>query len=299
MNYVIFILGATATGKTNLAIELTKHLPCELISVDSALIYKDMDIGTAKPDFFHHLINILDPKQSYSAANFRSDCLALIAQILAKGKVPILVGGTFLYFKALLNNLAELPNADENIRIHLNQQLQTKGLNFLYDELKKIDHISARKINPNDTQRILRALEVFYATNKPLSYHLAQQAHYVFPHHVMQFGLNIERNKLHQRIATRFNHMLEQGFVDEVSNLYNRGDLNATMPSMRAVGYRQMWQYLAGEISFHDACEKSIIATRKLAKRQCTWLNSWNNVHHLNHNDSYVDQVLNYIKHNC
>jgi len=296
MDYVIFILGATATGKTNLAIELTKYLSCELISVDSALVYKGMDIGTGKPSFKHHLIDILEPNQNYSAASFRADSLELIKQILAKGKIPILVGGTFLYFKALLNNLADLPNANEQIRYELNQQLQLKGLNFLHHKLEQIDPISALKIHAHDKQRIMRALEVFYLTGKPLSLHLAEQFCYKFPYKVIQFGLNIERSELHKRIAVRFKQMLELGFVDEVVKLYNRGDLNDDMPAIRAVGYRQIWQYLAARCSYAEACEKAIIATRQLAKRQCTWLSSWDNVINLNGKVSSSENAIKIIK---
>jgi len=297
LQQVIFILGPTAVGKTDLAVNLTQHLPCELISVDSALIYRQMDIGTGKPQFFHHLIDICEPYESYSAANFRHDALNLIKQIHARGNVPVLVGGTFLYFKALLHNLADLPKSCKQIRQQLQTKLAKNGINALHQELATIDAVSAAKIHSNDTQRILRALEVFYVSGKPLSYYLERERDYQFPYQLVQFGVTCERSFLHEKIAKRFMLMLEQGFLSEAEQLYHRGDLTAEMPSMRAVGYRQFWQYLAGEISFDEACERAIIATRQLAKRQFTWLRSWQNVHYLDSSQTNnLDRLLSVLK---
>jgi len=291
----IFIMGATATGKTDLAIALTKILPCELISVDSALIYQGMNIGTAKPKFFHHLIDICDPAQSYSAVNFRNDALAKMAQITKQGKIPVLVGGTFLYFKTLLNNVADLPNADLDLRAKLKTQMQANGVHFLHQQLQQIDAQTAAKLHQNDSQRIMRALEVFYLTSKPLSAHFKEQQASTLPYQIVQFGLTCERQILRHKIAMRFAQMLTQGFVAEVEGLYKRGDLAQDMPSMRAVGYRQLWQYLAGEISFKDACERAVIATCQLAKRQDTWLKSWQNVILIDNSSVNLAQNLTFL----
>ncbi|MGQ0286071.1 tRNA (adenosine(37)-N6)-dimethylallyltransferase MiaA [Pasteurellaceae bacterium 22721_9_1] len=277
----IFLMGPTASGKTDLAIKLSQMLPIEVISVDSALIYKGMDIGTAKPSkeeqalVPHRLIDILDPAESYSAMNFRQDALTEMADISAKGKVPLLVGGTMLYYKALLEGLSPLPNADENIRAEIEQKAAQLGWPALHQKLAKIDPISAQRINPNDSQRINRALEVFYITGKSLT-ELTEQKGEALPYNILQFAIAPEdRSILHQRIEQRFHLMIEQGFQAEVEKLYARGDLNLNLPSIRCVGYRQMWEHLQGDYNLDEAIYRGICATRQLAKRQITWLRGW------------------------
>ncbi len=283
----IFLMGPTASGKTGLAIELTKHLPVEIISVDSALIYKGMDIGTAKPTAEelaiapHRLIDILDPALSYSAADFRSDALSEMADIVAKGKIPLLVGGTMLYFKALLDGLSPLPAADPNIRAEIEKEAQQKGWQALHEKLCQLDPVSGARIHPNDPQRLSRALEVFLISGKTLT-ELTENKGQALPYQVQQFAIVPERNELHQRIEQRFHQMMAQGFENEVEQLYQRGDLSSDLPSIRCVGYRQIWDYLSGETSRDEAIYRGICATRQLAKRQITWLRSWNNLTLLN-----------------
>ncbi|MDX3773122.1 tRNA (adenosine(37)-N6)-dimethylallyltransferase MiaA [Chromatiaceae bacterium AAb-1] len=278
---VIFIMGPTASGKTALAVELLKHMPAELISVDSALIYRGMDIGTAKPGSDeltlapHYLIDILDPSQAYSAADFRQDALQLIEQIQQRGRIPILVGGTMLYFKALLEGISPLPEADAAIRQQLEQEASRDGWAAMHRQLAQIDPVSARRIHPNDPQRINRALEVYRISGKTLTELTADKGE-PFPYKVHQFAIApSERTVLHQRIADRFQLMLDAGFEDEVRLLKNRIDLHADLPSIRCVGYRQMWDYLEGVTSYEQMKERGIAATRQLAKRQLTWLRSW------------------------
>lgn len=282
---VVFLMGPTASGKTQLAIELFQTGKFEIISVDSAMIYTQMDIGSAKPSDKelvlapHHLIDFVDPKQSYSAAQFRHDAKALIKEIHQRGKVPLLTGGTMLYFKALKDGLAQLPQADEQVRNALKVQLEQQGIEALHQRLQQIDPITAERLHSNDTQRILRALEVFELSHKPLSTWHAEQALKGLPNPLLSIALAPQdRSILHQRIATRFNQMIEQGLLDEVANLYYRGDLSLDNPSMKSVGYRQIWQYMEGELKLSEAIEKSIIATRQLAKRQLTWLRRWPNI---------------------
>lgn len=277
----IFLMGPTASGKTDLAIQLRAELPVEVISVDSALIYKGMDIGTAKPSKEelalapHRLIDILDPRESYSAMNFRADALREMAEITAQGKIPLLVGGTMLYYKALMDGLSPLPSADENIRAEIEQKAAEQGWAALHAELAKIDPISAERINPNDSQRISRALEVFYITGKTLTELTAQQGESL-PYNVLQFAIAPQdRQILHERIAQRFHKMIELGFQQEVEKLYARGDLNLNLPSIRCVGYRQMWEYLQGDYDHEEMVFRGICATRQLAKRQITWLRGW------------------------
>ncbi|WP_439238447.1 tRNA (adenosine(37)-N6)-dimethylallyltransferase MiaA [Lonepinella sp. BR2919] len=277
----IFLMGPTASGKTDLAIRLYQTLPVEIISVDSALIYKGMDIGTAKPSAAelnlapHRLIDILDPAESYSAMNFRTDALREMAEITHKGKIPLLVGGTMLYYKALLEGLSPLPNADENIRQEIENKAEQRGWTSLHKELAQIDPISAQRINPNDSQRINRALEVFYLTGKSLT-ELTEQKGESLPYHLLQFAIAPEdRGILHQRIEQRFHNMIKQGFQEEVEKLYARSDLNIHLPSIRCVGYRQMWEYLRGDYDLNEAIYRGICATRQLAKRQITWLRGW------------------------
>lgn len=297
--YAIALMGPTASGKTDLAIELSERLNGEIISVDSALIYRGMDIGTAKPDrdtlqrYPHHLVDICDPAESYSAGQFCKDALNVIESILAKGKVPILVGGTMMYFKSLLRGIAVLPQADENIRAQILAEAAQEGWLKLHQQLQQIDAESAAKINPNDQQRIQRALEVFHLTGKPLSQLLAEQAAVSLPCQFHSFALMTDdRAWLHQRIALRFDLMLKQGFEQEVLALYQRGDLHVDMPSIRCVGYRQMWGYLDGEYGFDEMRDKGIAATRQLAKRQITWLRSWPD---LNLVDAKQKQMTDFI----
>ena len=294
----IFLMGPTASGKTDLALQLADALPCEIISVDSALIYRGMDIGSAKPNaeilqkYPHHLIDILDPAQSYSAAQFRDDALQAMADITARGRIPLLVGGTMLYFKALTEGLAAMPSADPEVRARLEQQAASEGWAALHTELQRIDPVSAQRIHPNDPQRLLRALEVWHISGQTMTQLRAKQslekqqllasngAH--LPYNVATFAIAPQqRSVLHERIAQRFHQMLEQGFIAEVQALLQRGDLHADLPSIRAVGYRQAWAYLQGDYSYDEMTERGIIATRQLAKRQFTWLRSWEDVHWL------------------
>ena len=294
----IFLMGPTAAGKTDLAIELTKVLPCELISVDSALVYRGMDIGTAKPskaqlaEFPHRLIDILDPAQSYSAADFRSDALAAMAEITARGNIPLLVGGTMLYFKALLDGLADMPAADAQVRAQLEADAQAFGWQALHEQLAVVDPVSAARIHPNDPQRLIRALEVYRVSGMSMTAHREQQTaqsteaaasgRQQLPYTVANLAIApADRKVLHQRIALRFEQMLDQGFLDEVLALRSRGDLHSGLPSIRAVGYRQVWDHLDGKLTRDEMQERGIIATRQLAKRQFTWLRSWEDLHWL------------------
>ena len=277
----IFLMGPTASGKTDLAIQLRQQLPVEVISVDSALIYRGMDIGTAKPSKAelalapHRLIDICDPAESYSAANFRTDALREMQEISAQGKIPLLVGGTMLYYKALLEGLSPLPSADEKVRSEIEAKAALIGWGGLHQELSKIDPISAQRINPNDSQRINRALEVFYLTGKTLTELTAQKGE-ALPYDILQFAIAPEqREVLHLRIEQRFHNMIELGFQQEVEKLYRRPDLNENLPSIRCVGYRQMWEYLRGDYDHDEMVFRGICATRQLAKRQITWLRGW------------------------
>lgn len=285
---VVFLMGPTASGKTALATALHRRLPVELISVDSALVYKQMNIGTAKPTAEelaitpHHLIDIRDPAQSYSAADFRSDALRLIAEIQQRGNIPLLVGGTMLYFKALLDGISPLPEADAAVRLQLETEAASKGWAALHEELAKVDPVSAARIHPNDPQRINRAIEVYRLTGRSLTELTAEKGEpFAFPVH--QFAITpADRAVLHQRIAIRFEQMLAAGFEQEVLRLKQRADLHPDLPSMRCVGYRQMWQYLDGECSYQQMTERGIAATRQLAKRQLTWLRGWPDLNWLN-----------------
>ncbi len=280
----LFLMGPTASGKTDLAIRLRQKYPVEIISVDSALIYKGMDIGTAKPDAEelalapHRLIDILDPSESYSAADFRRDALAEMERIVSEGKIPLLVGGTMLYFKALLEGLSPLPAANPEIRQQIEQEALTKGWSVLHDELKEIDPVSAARIHPNDPQRLSRALEVHRISGKTLT-ELTQTKGDSLPYRVKQFAIApMERAELHRRIELRFEKMVEAGFEEEMRALYSREDLHPDLPSIRCVGYRQMWDYLDGNSTLDDAIFRGVCATRQLAKRQITWLRSWDNL---------------------
>ena len=281
---VIFLLGPTASGKTDLAMGLCEHLSVELISVDSAQVYCGMDIGTAKPDagtlrrFPHRLIDIRDPAESYSAADFVADALREIQNIHARGKTPLLVGGTMLYFKALLDGLDDLPSSDPAIRAEIEAQAEAEGWPALHAELNRVDPVAAARLHPNHSRRIQRALEVFRITGVPLSEIQAAQQPTGFRQRfdLRQIAVTpADRALLHHRIELRLGHMFEQGIVEEVRSLYQRGDLHAELPSIRAVGYRQLWSFLSGEIELDEAKYRSLVATRKLAKRQLTWLRSW------------------------
>ncbi|OBW95929.1 tRNA (adenosine(37)-N6)-dimethylallyltransferase MiaA [Gallibacterium salpingitidis] len=278
----LFLMGPTASGKTGLAIQLSKEIPCEIISVDSALIYRGMDIGTAKPtaeelaETPHRLIDIKDPAESYSAADFRLDALQAMQEISAKGKIPLLVGGTMLYYKALLEGLSPLPQANPIIRAEIENKAQQLGWQALHQELAQVDPQAALRIHPNDPQRINRALEVYYLTGKSLT-DLTEQKGEPLPYQLLQFAIAPQdRSVLHQRIEIRFHQMLAQGFQQEVEKLYQRNDLHLDLPSIRCVGYRQMWEFLQGKYDYDEMVYRSICATRQLAKRQITWLRGWN-----------------------
>ncbi|MDE2310509.1 MAG: tRNA (adenosine(37)-N6)-dimethylallyltransferase MiaA [Betaproteobacteria bacterium] len=286
----IFLMGPTASGKTNVAVELAQRLPVELISVDSALVYRDMDIGTAKPNTAtlarapHHLIDIIYPTEAYSAAAFRHDALRLMHDITQRGKIPLLVGGTMLYFRALRFGLSELPQADPGVRATLEKQAIRSGWPALHAALAQVDPESAARLAPNDSQRIQRALEIYRLTGQPMSALLKKPisreremgwGEGELPYRILPIALIPgERSVLHQRIATRFRQMLEQGLVEELRGLRQRYQLHPDLPSMRCVGYRQAWQYLEDEISEAELLDKGIAATRQLAKRQLTWLRS-------------------------
>ncbi len=279
MPQAIFLMGPTASGKTAVALELAEHFPVEIISVDSAQIYRRMNIGTAKPDVGtrlkhpHHLIDIIDPSESYSAAQFRDDAVSIMDDIVSRGHIPLLVGGTMLYFKALREGLSDLPSADEPTRRMIETLAQETGWPALHDELSRIDPVIAGRIEVNDTQRIQRALEIHYLTGKTMS-ELLEESH---PED-LRFRLTeialvpSDRARLHERIELRFEEMLELGLIAEVRELREQYDLTPDMPSMRCVGYRHVWQYLDGEFGLPALREKGVAATRQLAKRQLTWL---------------------------
>lgn len=309
----IFLMGPTAAGKTDLAIELTKVLPCELISVDSALVYRGMDIGTAKPskellaEFPHRLIDILDPAEAYSAADFRRDALQAMAEITARGKIPLLVGGTMLYYKALVDGLADMPAADPEVRAQIEEEAARLGWQALHEQLAVIDPESAARIHPNDPQRLSRALEVFRVSGQSMtalrqrqsaqSTEAAASGLQQLPYTVANLAIApANRQVLHRRIEQRFTLMLEQGFIDEVVALRERSDLHAGLPSIRAVGYRQVWDYLDGKLTSAEMQERGIIATRQLAKRQFTWLRSWTDLHWLDSLDcDNLPRALKYL----
>ena len=290
---LVCLMGPTASGKTDLAMYLYDQFPCELVSVDSVLVYRGMDIGSAKPDvqtlqrYPHHLIDILDPAEPYSAARFRDDALALIRDITARGRVPLLVGGTMLYFKALAGGLASMPSADPVVRARIEAMALEQGWPAVHAALAQVDPASAERIHPNDPQRISRAYEVFLGSGITLTqWHERQHAEKaadqtpgsgVLPYTVRYLAVAPrERSVLHERIAERFSLMLQQGLISEVEALHARGDLDVSMPSIRAVGYRQVWDYLEGRLSYEQMHERGVIATRQLAKRQFTWLRGWN-----------------------
>ncbi|MDJ0834309.1 MAG: tRNA (adenosine(37)-N6)-dimethylallyltransferase MiaA [Gammaproteobacteria bacterium] len=301
MDKAILLMGATATGKTDLAVELVQRFPLEIISVDSALIYREMDIGTAKPSAEilhkapHFLIDILDPAESWSVWDFMRQAQGLISEINQRGHMPLLVGGSMMYFNALEHGMHELPVADEQLRQSLNQRLRDQGLPALYAELAQVDADTAARLKPSDTQRILRALEVYQLSGQPMSLLLQQQAR---PPAIdfKRLMLDVaERGELHRRIELRFQRMLEQGFEQEVRRLRQRGDLNLDMPSMRCVGYRQMWRYLDGEIDRPQMIDQAVAATRQLAKRQLTWLRKYQDVKRIDYQTPDYDSVYQFL----
>jgi len=282
---VICLMGPTAAGKTDIAVELAQHIPCDIISVDSAMVYRGMDIGTAKPTAEilaiapHQLIDIRDPSEPYSAADFCQDALPAIQLSLSKGRIPLLVGGTMLYFRALQQGLAALPSADMVLRQQIAEQALQMGWPALHAKLNELDPVSAERIHQNDAQRIQRALEVITLTNKPLTHLYASQGQVAHDYDFINIGLApVERARLHQRIAERFSKMLKQGLIEEVEVLKRRADLNPDLPALRSVGYRQVWDYLSQLINFEEMQERGIIATRQLAKRQLTWLRHWQDI---------------------
>ncbi|MBZ5486610.1 tRNA (adenosine(37)-N6)-dimethylallyltransferase MiaA [Halomonas aquamarina] len=302
--WAIFLMGPTAAGKTDTAIALHERLGHELISVDSAMVYRDMDIGSAKPSAAelarapHRLIDLRDPAQPYSAADFREDALSEMRQISAAGKVPLLVGGTMLYYKCLIEGVAKMPAADPAIREQLVAKREAEGLGALHEALKQVDPVSARRIHPNDPQRMMRALEVYYSSGKPMSELWAEQQPETFPWRVLSIALSpADRSVLHGRIEKRFKTMLSEGLIEEVSALKKRVDLHIDLPAMKSVGYRQVWEYLDGDYDYPTLEERGVIATRQLAKRQLTWLRSWKNLVWIDSQQSdVVDKTLKFVR---
>ena len=275
---LLCLMGPTASGKTELAIRLAQRLDGELISVDSALVYRGLDIGSAKPDYPHHLVDIRDPTQVYSAADFARDAGKLVQQIADRGRTPILVGGTMLYFRALLQGLSPMPEADPAVRAAIEAEAAQYGWPRLHAELARVDPAAAQRIHPNHSQRLARALEVYRASGIPLSdWHAGEDgAPELDRFRLLQLAIcPRDRAILHRRIARRFEMMLDAGFLDEVRRLHARGDLAPDLPALRAVGYRQLWQYLEGDYDLATAQDRAIAATRQLAKRQLTWLRKW------------------------
>ena len=275
----VFIMGPTASGKTSLAIDLVKNYPFEIISVDSALVYKGMDIGTAKPSKEelaiapHHLIDLLDPAQSYSTANFREDALNIMEDIQQRNKIPLLVGGTMLYHRSLLYGLSDLPSSDPVVRKKLELETEQYGTAFMHQKLASIDPQAAQKIHPNDPQRVQRALEVYEISGKTMTQLQQENKAEALPWNSYKIVIAPEsRDLLRQRIAIRFEQMIEQGFIEEVEGFFKRDDLNLSLASMRAVGYRQVWEYLEGKMNKKQMMERGITITRQFAKRQMTWL---------------------------
>jgi len=292
-------MGPTASGKTALAMALCDALPCDIVSVDSALIYRDMDIGTAKPteeelaNYPHRLINLRDATESYSAADFCHDALAEIEKIRANNRIPLLVGGTMMYFKSLIEGISPLPAANSDIRQQIEAEAEQSSWQAMHEKLQEVDSVSAERIHPNDPQRITRALEVFRLTGKSLT-QLTEKKGAKLEGDILQLAITPkERSTLHARIELRYQQMIEQGFEQEVIKLKKRDDLNENLPSIRCVGYRQMWQYLNGEFDHKEMVFRGVCATRQLAKRQLTWLRSWQNLHWLTTDDkTNLAQVL-------
>ena len=300
----ILIMGPTACGKTALALELARVLPCEIVSVDSALVYKGMDIGTAKPDRAtldsvpHHLVDIIEPHEAYSAARFRDDALAAMREISDRDRIPLLTGGTMLYFKALLEGLNELPEADPMIRLVIDTMAQEQGWPGVHAKLKEVDADTAARLDPNDAQRLQRALEIYYITGKTMGELLEKPRYVYFPYTPIKIALVPgDRSVLHARIEQRFDEMLAKGLVHEVEQLREEHGLDPTMPSMRCVGYRQAWQHLNGELSLADLRNQGVAATRQLAKRQLTWLRAITDATQFDCLDENLAQrVLEYVR---
>ncbi|MFY9328005.1 MAG: tRNA (adenosine(37)-N6)-dimethylallyltransferase MiaA [Georgfuchsia sp.] len=289
----VFLLGPTASGKTALAMELVDKFankrPLEIVSVDSAQVFTDMNVGTAKPDadtlqhYPHHLINLITPEQRYSAARFREDALAAMNDITAKGRIPLLVGGTMLYFKALREGLADLPEANPALRSEIDKDAAVRGWPALHAELARLDPTSAARLKPTDAQRIQRALEVVRLTGQPLDHFFSRQQASSLPYQLLCLGLiPAERDWLHERIAQRFDQMLREGLVEEVHTLRARFQLDAGLPSMRCVGYRQVWEMIEGRLPAKELRDRGIFATRQFAKRQITWLNGFKDIELMN-----------------
>jgi tRNA dimethylallyltransferase len=300
----IFLMGPTASGKTALSIDIAEAFGCEIISVDSALVYRQLDIGTAKPTVEemsgipHHLIDIIEPTETFSTGAFREQALQLMKEITERGKLPLLVGGTMLYFNALFNGLAKLPSANPQIRAEIELEALEKGWLVLHRQLAEVDPAAAKRIHPNDPQRIQRALEVYRIVGKSLTQLCEEAAVEPIPYRQIRMVLApAERKLLHEKIALRFHKMLAQGFLDEVKKLRSRGDLDKAMPSMRAVGYRQAWEHLEGDYGYDELVEKGIIATRQLAKRQFTWLRKQSTASHYQSEDpELLSHVLSDLK---
>lgn len=300
-------MGPTASGKTRIALELARHYPVELISVDSALVYRGLNIGSGKPDaetlreIPHHLVDIRDPADPYSAADFRHDALAAIRDICDRGRIPLLVGGTMLYFKVLRDGLADMPEADEEVRQAILEEAAKKGWPALHARLAEIDPQSAQRIRPTDSQRLQRALEVYEVSGRTMTQFHEKQLHEAarqdspLPVKLLFTAIYPEaRATLHKRIELRLRQMLQEGFVEEVKVLYQRGDLNPALPAIRSVGYRQVWSYLAGEYDEDTMFNRALAATRQLAKRQLTWLRSWPDLHVLDSEDPVL--LENFLK---
>lgn len=299
---VICLLGPTCSGKTDLALGLYEDLPVDIISVDSVMIYRGMDIGSAKPDLAtrervpHQLIDIRDPSEGYSAGDFCVDATRLIALSFEQGRQPLLVGGTMLYFNALQQGIANLPKKEEAVRTALAARLEKEGLASLHEELRKIDPACASKIHANDPQRTLRALEVFYLSGKTMSAWWEEAAESSLAWPCLNIALIPDRPDLADKIALRFRQMLREGLVEEVEALYRRGDLSLTLPAIKSVGYKQVWQYLEGTLAYDEMIERAVIATRQLAKRQFTWLRRWPNLHSISSDDPKLkEKVLKLI----
>ncbi|WP_420794793.1 tRNA (adenosine(37)-N6)-dimethylallyltransferase MiaA [Colwellia psychrerythraea] len=296
-------MGPTASGKTALAMALKDALPCDIVSVDSALIYRDMDIGTAKPtkselvQYPHRLIDLRDASESYSAADFCRDALVEIAEIRSNGRIPLLVGGTMMYFKSLIEGISPLPTANPEIRQAIEAEALSKGWQAMHDQLAEIDPVSAERIHPNDPQRITRALEVYRLTSNTLT-QLTQIKGAKLAGDVLQLAITPrERSTLHERIALRYQQMIDLGFEQEVIKLKSRDDLHQDLPSIRCVGYRQMWQHLEGEFDHDEMIFRGVCATRQLAKRQLTWLRNWPDLHWLTTDDkTNLAQVLSLLE---
>jgi len=299
-------MGPTASGKTSLAVELVGRLPCDIVSVDSALVYRGLDIGTAKPDpellaqAPHRLIDICDPTEVYSAARFRNDALAEMTAITSAGRIPLLVGGTMLYFRALQYGLSELPEADQAVRSRLAKDAQIHGWEEMHKRLKSVDPQAAARIHPNDPQRIQRALEVFEITGRPLSRLQNRDGRQVLNYRILKLVLTpADRTVLHRRIEARFLQMLDMGLEAEVRGLLETYELTSDTPSMRLVGYRQVLEYLLGGSDRKTMVNRGIVATRQLAKRQLTWIRSENSAHRLDEEQGdFADQVLKILESN-